>query len=103
MRSFIVQQHINIDTARKDIDFATGDPYDVDNPEHISEWTAAMVINTYPIGTIVDMDEIDEKLDAMKIQQTLDRLCDAGLVEAAWDGENVVYRAAPVPPNMKPR
>lgn len=103
MTSFIVQQHIPLDTASKDIDFQTETTYDVDNPEHISQWALAMVVNSYQIGAIVSEDEFNNNLEAMKMQQTLDRLCDAGLVQAMWDGEDIVYRAAPVPPNMRSR
>lgn len=85
---------VPIESAKKDIDFYTEEPYDVDNEQHVSYWAMAVALNHFKIGELVPEEELRIKINGAKIQQLIDHMISRGLMESYWDPEQqeIVYR-----------
>ena len=94
MKHFIIQKHISIQKARKDICDDGVTPYK-GKTDQISEWAAAFALSKFKINQRVSQKELEKAISEAVIQQTLDSMIQDGLVEAMWDEEkgDVVYRA----------
>lgn len=84
---------IPIDTARKDVNWVDGTPYDANDEDHVSEWAMATVFARFKPGDMVDQDYMKELIYHAKIQQMLDSMVERGFMNAIWDPkqEAVVY------------
>ena len=89
---------ISIESARKDIDYGTGDAYDGDNEEHCSEWAMAVAVGNFKAGQEIDEEQLLDQMQLAKVQQHIDTLVDKGLMHAVWDStqEAVVYGLTPL-------
>lgn len=84
---------IPIESARRDIDYGTGDAYNGDNDEHCSEWAMAVAVAHFKAGQEIEEQELLDAMQMAKVQQHIDTLVDKGLMHAVWDDkqEAVVY------------
>ena len=88
---------IPIETARRDIDYGTGDAYNGDD-EHCSEWAMAVAVAQFKAGQEIEEQELLDAMQMAKVQQHIDTLVDRGLMHAVWDDkqEAVVYGLTPL-------
>jgi len=92
MKKLVILEHTNLTTARKDIDAFTQEPYNEDNDAHISEWALGVAMNSYKVGEETTEDEFRQRCSSSKLQQTLDSMCEKGLIEAIWEDGHLTYR-----------
>lgn len=87
----IIVEHIPLETARKDIQFANREPYTGER-DQISEWAVALALQNFEEGEEISEEEFEEACAAAVIQQTLNKLVDDGLVDMFWDDGEPKYR-----------
>lgn len=85
-----INEHPDISQARKDLTIS-GEPYNRDNPEHVSQWAAAITLARYKIGEEVDEEEFCEYLSGAKTQQLLDSMVEEGTIVMTWNNDQPAY------------
>lgn len=91
--TFIVIKRPPLEGARKDICHDSGEPY-TDEPGQVSEWAMALALSGFKLGQEITIKELEEAIEEAVVQQALDDLVAAGLVEVLWNEEinDIVYR-----------
>jgi len=77
---------IPLETARKDVCYDTGEPFDPDSDD-FSEWMIAHALAQYNIGDNVSSEDFNTKLHEARTQQILDDMVESGLIVMSWDPE----------------
>ena len=85
MNTFVVTEHIPIESARKDIDYGTNEPFNFKNRDHISEWAMAVALSKFPIGNTVTMVEWRQAVCEALFDQEMDAQIEAGNAVAFWN------------------
>ena len=78
----VVQGHIPIGTARKDICYGTKEPYEGEE-DQVSEWAMAVALGQFKIGDKVTKEDFAKEVHNACIGQTLSDLVDKGLVSVS--------------------
>jgi len=86
MATFIIEEYLDLETASKTLDYETGDPL-TGAREEISEWALAKAINSFPLGSEVEEEDILKEMRKAMIDQTLSELVDNGTIEMSWSEE----------------
>ena len=85
---FTIKEKHSISQSRKDVEYGTGDPYDPNNPDSISEWAVAVAFSHYSIGDVVDSEELEEKIQEAMALQVLNQMVDDGLIVMSLGKDN---------------
>lgn len=93
MNEFVIEDTLNIEESSKDIDYATGDTYDENNEEHVSEWAMAVALSQFKLGQTITFKELHDAVTLAQLQQTLDRMVEKGVLEVYWEDDDLKYRA----------
>ena len=86
-----IPEHIPLEQARKDVCYGSEEPF-LDEIDQISEWAVVYAYTKYAVGEQVPEEAFYDAVNEGMATQTLNSLCEKGLVESYWDGEEEVFR-----------
>jgi len=83
---FIVAEHISLESARKDIQYGTGEPY-TGEADQLSEWQIARALADFEVGQEITMEQFHDAVNGAIFDQAVEGLIEKGMVDAVWDEE----------------
>jgi len=88
---YVIEHIPFIEDSPKDI-CVDGTPYTGER-DQISKWASAVALNNFKVGDEVTEEEMEKALRMAMAQQTLDSLCEKGMIESYMENDEMLYRA----------
>ena len=90
----VINKKIKLSEARKDVCEDGVTPY-VGGLDQISEWALVFAMQSFKNKDVVHIDEFSRHLSEAIAQDTLDRLCEKGLVKMYWNQNREEFEYKP--------
>lgn len=92
-KTLIIQKHLSIEKARKDINYETKQHFDIEKDDQIvSEWAMAIALANFKIGQKVSYEDFGKAVEEARLQQILDNMVDKGdIMMSVNDNGEIVY------------